>query len=239
MAVTTRGLAVAARGARAERILDAAAELLLRWGYKRVTVDDVAVQAGIGKGTIYLHWTTREALFQALLQRELAGAIDQLLAAVRADPQTALLHRLVSTWFVTVGQRPLIRAAVLADLEVLGKMAKRADQQIEKHLLGAFDSYLRLSLDHGLLHAGLSHEDLVYALRATVRGFFLTEALDLDPASMDLARTAELLSGTLQRAFGVDASPPQEILGALAPLVINLFGGIADHLRAQLRQAYE
>src|SRR5579884_3269032 len=58
------------REARAERILDAASELVLRWGYKKTTIDDIAKQAGVAKGTIYLHWKTREELFLALLTRE-------------------------------------------------------------------------------------------------------------------------------------------------------------------------
>ena len=41
---------------RAGRILDAAAELLLRWGYKRVSIEEIARHAGIGKGTVYLHF---------------------------------------------------------------------------------------------------------------------------------------------------------------------------------------
>ncbi|MGW2198666.1 helix-turn-helix domain-containing protein, partial [Streptosporangium sp. NPDC001682] len=40
---------------RADRILDAAAELLVRLGYRKVTIDDIARLAGIGKGTVYLH----------------------------------------------------------------------------------------------------------------------------------------------------------------------------------------
>ncbi|WP_234322969.1 helix-turn-helix domain-containing protein, partial [Streptomyces sp. NRRL S-350] len=52
-----------ARQERAERILDTTAELLEQHGYRRVTIDDVASRAGIGKGTVYLHWKTREALF--------------------------------------------------------------------------------------------------------------------------------------------------------------------------------
>jgi AcrR family transcriptional regulator len=46
------------RQARAARILDATAELLLRHGYRRVTIDDIARHADIGKGTVYLHWKT-------------------------------------------------------------------------------------------------------------------------------------------------------------------------------------
>ena len=37
---------------RARRILDAAAELIQRWGYNKTTIDDIARQAGGAKGTI-------------------------------------------------------------------------------------------------------------------------------------------------------------------------------------------
>ncbi|HEV2580965.1 MAG TPA: helix-turn-helix domain-containing protein [Ktedonobacteraceae bacterium] len=43
------------RTLRAERLLDVAAALLVRWGYRKTTLDDVAREAGVGKGTIYLH----------------------------------------------------------------------------------------------------------------------------------------------------------------------------------------
>ena len=52
---STRAYGAEARDARAERILDVAADLLQRWGYKRLTMDDVASESGVGKGTIYLH----------------------------------------------------------------------------------------------------------------------------------------------------------------------------------------
>ena len=74
------------RAARAEHILDVAAELLNNLGYRRVTMEDVADAADVGKGTIYLHWKTREALFVAVLQREFLATTDQLVAALRVDP---------------------------------------------------------------------------------------------------------------------------------------------------------
>ena len=64
----------------------AAAELLVRWGYQRVTIDEVARHAGIGKGTVYLHFRTKDALFLTVLlraQRRLsAGWRDRM----EADP---------------------------------------------------------------------------------------------------------------------------------------------------------
>ncbi len=72
------------RQERAERILDAASELIQRWGYNKTTIDDIAKQAGVAKGTIYLHWKTREDLFRALMNREemlMAEDIRQRMAA--------------------------------------------------------------------------------------------------------------------------------------------------------------
>src|SRR5258708_35357627 len=98
------------RALRAHRILDAAAHLLERWGYKRVTIDDIAKHAGIGKGTVYLHWPNRETLFLAVLQRELLKAIEHLTPTLRDQPEELLLHRMVRHFWVVASQRPLLRA---------------------------------------------------------------------------------------------------------------------------------
>src|ERR1700737_3321319 len=123
MLETARAYDVDARRARAERILDAAAELLQRWGYKRLTMDDVAQQVGIGKGTLYLHWKTRESLFEAAIVREITALVDEFVAGVRADPYQALPHRLARSYYLAIMGRPLIRAFFTGDLEMLGKLA--------------------------------------------------------------------------------------------------------------------
>src|SRR5262245_12062425 len=68
-----------ARQRREERILDAAATLLVRWGYRKTTIDDVAHEAGVGKGTIYLHWKDKNALFRAALWRANQQVSDEVM----------------------------------------------------------------------------------------------------------------------------------------------------------------
>jgi AcrR family transcriptional regulator len=61
-----------------EAVLAAALELFGRYGYRRTSVDDIAREAGIAKGTVYLHVESKEVLFrslsQSLLDRVLADA---------------------------------------------------------------------------------------------------------------------------------------------------------------------
>lgn len=45
-----------------EAILDATDRLLARFGYRKMTIDDLAKEVGIGKGSIYLHFTSKEEI---------------------------------------------------------------------------------------------------------------------------------------------------------------------------------
>src|ERR1700748_3483985 len=82
-----------ARRDRGDPILDTARALLLAWGYRRVTIDELARRAGVGKGTIYLHWRSREEVFQAGSAREAAEMADAIVDEIRADPAEVALHR--------------------------------------------------------------------------------------------------------------------------------------------------
>ncbi len=109
---------------RADRILDAAGELLLRMGYRKVAIDDIARAVGIGKGTVYLHWRNKELLFQALMMRESADLTDEILAAIKADPAMILPHRMISASFLTTHRRPLVMAMLRGNAEDV-RLARR------------------------------------------------------------------------------------------------------------------
>src|SRR5438874_12461278 len=83
------------RQERADRILDAAAELILRWGYKKTTIDDIARQARVAKGTIYLHWKTREDLFMALIYREETRLFTEIGQNMEDDPEGMTLAAMI------------------------------------------------------------------------------------------------------------------------------------------------
>jgi AcrR family transcriptional regulator len=68
----------------ADAILDAMERLLGRFGYKKTTMEDVAREAGIGKGTIYLHFPSKEELALRSIDRVVRRVQDRL-QAIAAD----------------------------------------------------------------------------------------------------------------------------------------------------------
>jgi len=61
-----------------ERILDAAADLFSRQPFHKVLLSDVARAAAVGKGTLYLYFTSKEDLYFGVLFREFDGLLDRL-----------------------------------------------------------------------------------------------------------------------------------------------------------------
>lgn len=81
-----------------EKILDAASRLFLSYGYKRTTVDEIASEAGIAKGSVYLHFDSKESIFGAASLRVCRRVLDAMAAEARSDaPAAERLERVMLT----------------------------------------------------------------------------------------------------------------------------------------------
>jgi AcrR family transcriptional regulator len=61
-----------------EAILDAMGRLIERMGYHKTTVEDIASEVGIGKGTVYLHFASKEDIALQWLDRTHSEMIEKL-----------------------------------------------------------------------------------------------------------------------------------------------------------------
>src|SRR5579884_61426 len=72
------------RRERERLILQAAEELLLERGYHDMSIDDIAARVGISKGTVYLHFASKDDLVFALFEQgmqQFITALDAMLAS--------------------------------------------------------------------------------------------------------------------------------------------------------------
>jgi AcrR family transcriptional regulator len=203
---------------RADRILDAAGELLLRFGHRKVTIDDIAKQARIGKGTVYLHWRTKGALFQSLMLRESVVLLAEILDSMRRDPAEVLPHRLARASFVLANQKPLVRAVLTKDIDLLGNLV---DSSVRGHEDIASEQYFNIMVRHGLMRADLPN--LAYSFGATMSGFYLIDNLDPAAAELDLQTKADALADTIRHAFEPPHQPDAEVLASAASEITTVF----------------
>ena len=70
-----RDLRSSGRGAVAGRLVAAATRAFARHGYAEVTVSDVSADAGLGKGTVYRHFASKEELFFAVAETVVSDVV--------------------------------------------------------------------------------------------------------------------------------------------------------------------
>jgi AcrR family transcriptional regulator len=95
--------------ARPEEIIDAALALFVEKGFSATRLDDVAKRAGISKGTLYLYFDSKEAIFRAVVETLIGPQLKQIekLADEFEGSNQALLHVLIHGWWRNVGETNL------------------------------------------------------------------------------------------------------------------------------------
>lgn len=103
-----------------EAILDATDALLSRYGYKKMTIDDLAKEVGIGKGSVYLHFTSKEEIVLSHIDRIVEQLKGKLSAVASSDEKPGerlrkmlcarVLHRFESVQHYTQNLNDLLAA---------------------------------------------------------------------------------------------------------------------------------
>jgi AcrR family transcriptional regulator len=106
--------------ARREHLLDAAKAVVAEEGFHGVSIEAVARQAGITRPIVYRHFDDLAALLDALVERETARALAQLVAFMPSelgdDPREALM-RTLRAYLQAVGSDPVTWRLVLVPPE--------------------------------------------------------------------------------------------------------------------------
>ncbi|MFO8192575.1 MAG: TetR/AcrR family transcriptional regulator [Bacillota bacterium] len=123
-------------GEKYEAILEAAVKTIARKGYHRTRIADIAHEAGLADGTLYIYFENKEdiliSLFQNLMQRfveELSRELDQCRSAEEK------LDRIICYHLNTLGERP--NQAMVTQIE-LRQIDQTINQGISKPLMSYF-----------------------------------------------------------------------------------------------------
>ena len=196
------------REERADRILDAAAELMLRWGYNKTTIDDIARQAGVAKGTIYLHWKSREDLFTALMQREYIRVAEDIKQRIASDPEGGTLRGIMKHTMLGTIKNQLTKAVMMRDTDLLGEWVRKEqeDSVSFSQQVGQAFALVELFRAQGVMRDDMDARKLLYMLDAITIGFLVIDRYMPDDFKYSDEDIAEMMAEVMERTFA-PASP--------------------------------
>jgi AcrR family transcriptional regulator len=97
------------KDARPGELASAALELFIERGFSATRLDDVAKRAGVSKGTLYLYFDSKEALFKSVIEEGIVSRIEDYEVFMRDYEGTSaeLLRDLVFSWWSQIGATKL------------------------------------------------------------------------------------------------------------------------------------
>lgn len=201
------------RRQREARILDAAATLLIRWGYRKTTIDDVAREAGVGKGTIYLHWPDKNKLFSAAIARASRQTSADMMRRVTADPEGGQFHRMWTHGLLAVYANPLMSALMQGRSDIFQGLLDTLDPQTLDQLADNADAHIVQLQQAGLIRADIPVAVIMFLLGALKVGLINIAALaDQLPAPAPEQLT-EVISDLMRRWLDPEQPPGDSTVG--------------------------
>src|SRR5215470_10941348 len=155
-------------GDKRERILAAAERIFARHGFFAARVSEIAREAGVADGTIYLYFKSKDDLLISLFENRMKQVNDKLRQAIAGKPPTEQLRAFIQTYLQLVSDEPTAAEVLTIELRQSSKFMKEydnpqfadflrmlggiiADGQARGELDGAVPSHIAARMIFGIL----------------------------------------------------------------------------------------
>ena len=116
------------------QILDGARQVFLLNGYAEASMDEIAVQAGVSKGTLYNHFDSKDDLFKSLINVEAEGIARELPSPDLEDPDPASALRQIGIVILQVMEAPATVATLRLVIGALGRFPGLGEEFLTQSL---------------------------------------------------------------------------------------------------------
>jgi len=142
-----------------ERILESAKEAFTRFGAD-ASLDDIAKRAGVGAGTLYRHFPTRDALIEAVYRSE----VEKLAEAERRFTQTMSPIEALRAWMLLFVDHIAAKQIIAPALNSVAGGPSKLIEGSRGLVQGAIDALVQRAIQSGDIRRDLEPFDLLRAL---------------------------------------------------------------------------
>jgi len=142
-----------------DRVLEAA-KTVFSAGGAEASLEAVARQAGVGIGTLYRHFPTREDLFEAVYRREVEQ-LSELAEELKSEPSPVEALR---RWLRSTVQFVATKKGMMAALAIVMNANSELAAYSHAHLTRSIGALLARAVEAGEVRADVTADDLLRAL---------------------------------------------------------------------------
>lgn len=125
---------------RRQQILTVARDVFARRGYHQTTIDDIALQAGVARGTFYLYFEDKRAIFSDLIDRFASQLTMAIVRIVTDDPSRPVMAQVRENIRAIIGTCLMERSMT----KILFTDAVGIDPAFDRKLFAFYDTVVQL-----------------------------------------------------------------------------------------------
>jgi AcrR family transcriptional regulator len=147
-----------------QAILEGAATLLERHGLEGYTTNEIAARAGVSIGSLYQYFPNKDAVTLALIEREMVGMVDEVLAALALTPSARALQEAIQASVRNQVRRPQL--ARLLDFEEFRLASVMPTSPTARLIRDALEAFLRDRYDLSASASATAAVDVIEIAKA-------------------------------------------------------------------------
>ena len=183
-----------------QRILDAAAALFIKYGYRKTNISDVAKQAGVAKGTVYLYFKSKPEILAYAIANEkkrYIGVMKEILSPDKTPYDR--IREWLRQLFILGSRMPLTSRVLNGDQEVLAAIFDFIDHYKEQELAKFQLDFIRALIGEVAGEEPISEAETTARAKVLLGLAYLTGMLSNEKirGGLSIERFAEVLSGML------------------------------------------
>jgi AcrR family transcriptional regulator len=141
------------KDARPQEILEAALRVFAAKGFAATRLEDIAARAGVAKGTIYLYFESKEAVFTALVKEKLGGRLSAFADVARGHegPSGPLLAELLRSFgvFLRTSDYVVLPKIVISEAGNFPHLARMYREEVAARGMALLGGVIEAGMKHG------------------------------------------------------------------------------------------
>lgn len=161
------------REERKTEIIKASARIFAKYGYHKAKIEDIAKEAGIGKGTIYEYFDSKKVLFQEMIKNSLSQYENQIKKIAKGEAKVKNKLIDISRYHgIFLSEHMDLAQSMMSQIDILSKEMKCWMVETREELFKTMEEVIQRGIDKGEFRANLDVEGAALSIIGGINQYY-------------------------------------------------------------------
>ena len=162
-----------------KRILDSAIKVFARTGYSDARMQDVAKEADVSHGTVYVYFKNKDTLFVSIFQEILGELIQYIGSEIQKEKNAEdKLRRMISMQLDIIEENPDLTKLILIEFPRSGNFLSDSNTDVLSRYIDLISDVIKQGIDGGIFSIGIRTDIIATMIYAGIQGIATRWILD-------------------------------------------------------------